>query len=97
MSYRIFKYSQKSSNDVLKSWLDVVPKDEGAAHVENKSWERMQGPEVRGKPLESSACFSGPGQVCASGSISFKCVVENFPSYSHGGTGKHSSLDLWQS
>lgn len=30
MSYRIFKYSQKSSNDVLKSWLDVVPKDEGA-------------------------------------------------------------------
>lgn len=50
-----------------------------------------------GKPLESSACFSDSGIVHASGSISFKCDIEKFPSYSRRRTGKHSSLDLWQS
>jgi len=43
MGYRIFKYSQKCSNDVLKSCLDVF-KDEKEAHVDNKSCDGMQGP-----------------------------------------------------
>ena len=59
MSYRILKCSQKCSNDFLKSALDAVPKDEGEAHVDNKSWEKMQGLRWGvSKPLESSACFS---------------------------------------
>jgi len=53
--------------------------------------------EVGGEPLESSACFSDSGIVHASGSISFKCNMGKFPSYSRRRTGTYSSLDLWQS
>lgn len=63
----------------------MVPKEEGEAHVDNKSWDRTQGPswEVGGKALESSACFSDSGQMLASGSISFKCVMEEQGSFPH--------------